>query len=290
MEMNSSRLYAAEQIFARYQADYEALFGPMPPLDDASQFPVLSAQLTGCQPQNPAAPQPVCDGTYHGMPGDHAEFDGMTASNQLAVTTVVVNAGKAIGAFERLLTCGPSPFDAWMHGSTTAVSRSAQRGAAVFVGKGGCVQCHAGPFMSDQQFHNVGLEPQIVQQAFIDANDQGAATGIAEAIADPLNSLGIFSDGSDGRLPATVSPQRLGAFRTPTLRCVSMRPTWMHTGQMGSLAAVVAFFNMGGNISGYPGTSEIHPIGLTDLDQRDLVAFMQALEGPGADPSYLQSP
>jgi Di-haem cytochrome c peroxidase len=106
VEMNSSRLYAAEQIFARYQADYEAVFGPMPPLDDASQFPVLSAQLTGCQPQNPAAPQPVCDGTYHGMPGDHAEFDGMTASNQLAVTTVVVNAGKAIGAFERLLTCG----------------------------------------------------------------------------------------------------------------------------------------------------------------------------------------
>ncbi|MGA3122732.1 MAG: cytochrome c peroxidase [Polyangiaceae bacterium] len=290
VEMNSSRLYAAEQIFARYQADYEAVFGPMPPLDDASQFPVLSAQLTGCQPQNPAAPQPVCDGTYHGMPGDHAEFDGMTASNQLAVTTVVVNAGKAIGAFERLLTCGPSPFDAWMHGSTTAVSRSAQRGAALFVGKADCVQCHAGPFMSDEQFHNVGLEPQIVQQAFIDSNDQGAASGIAEAIADPLNSLGVFSDGGDGRLPAMVVPQMVGAFRTPTLRCVSMRPTWMHTGQMGSLAAVVAFFNSGGNHSGYPGTSEIHPLGLTDLDQRDLVAFMQALDGPGPDPSYLQSP
>jgi cytochrome c peroxidase len=290
VEMNSSRLYAAEQIFVHYQAEYEAVFGPMPPLDDASQFPPLSAQLTGCQPQNPSDPQPTCDGTFHGMPGDGAEFDSMTPSNQTAVTSVVVNAGKAIGAFERLLTCGPSPFDAWVHGSATAMTRAAQRGAAVFVGKGACVTCHAGPFLSDGQFHNVGLEPQTVQQAFIDSNDPGAFAGIAAAIVDPLNSLGGFSDGSDGRLPAAVVPAMLGAFQTPTLRCVNMRPTFMHTGQIGSLSGVVAFFNQGGNIGGYPGDSEIHSLGLTALDQSDLVLFMQALDGPGADPRLQQAP
>jgi cytochrome c peroxidase len=290
VEMNSSRLYAAEQIFVRYQAAYEAVFGPMPSLDDTSQFPPLSAQLTGCQPQNPGDPQPTCDGTFHGMPGDHAEFDGMTPNNQTAVTGVVANAGKAIGAFERLLACGPSPFDAWVHGSATAMTRAAQRGAAVFVGKGGCVTCHAGPFLSDGQFHNVGLEPQTVQQTFIDSNDPGAFAGIAAAILDPLNSLGNFSDGSDGRLPAVVVPAMLGAFQTPALRCVNMRPTFMHTGQIGTLAGVVAFFNQGGNGSGYPGTSEIHSLGLTALDQSDVVAFMQALDGPGPGPSLQQSP
>jgi cytochrome c peroxidase len=217
------------------------------------------------------------------MPGDRAEFDGMTADDQTAVTTVVVNAGKAIGAYERLLSCGQAPFDAWMHGSTTAVSRAAERGAALFVGSAGCVTCHAGPFMSDQQFHNVGLAPEIVQQAFIDSNDQGAATGVAQLLASPLNSLGPFSDGTDGRVPASVTPAMNGAFLTPMLRCVALRPTFMHTGQVGTLAQVVALFNQGGDApGGYPGTSEIHALGLSDLDQSDLVAFLQALTGPGA--------
>jgi cytochrome c peroxidase len=287
--MNSSRLFMAEQIFAEYKAPYEAVFGPMPPLGDASQFPPLSATLTGCQPMNPTDPAPVCDGTFHGSPGDHAEYDGMTTANQTAVTRVVVNAGKAIGAFERLLTCGPTPFDAWMHGGAP-VSRAAQRGAGLFVGSAGCVSCHSGPFMSDQQFHNVGLEPQLVQQAFVDSNDQGAATGIAAAIADPLNTLGPFSDGSDGRLPAMVTAAMTGAFRTPMMRCVSLRPSFMHTGQLGSLSDAVAFFNGGGDDTGYPGQSEIHPLALTTLNASDLVAFLESLAGPGAAAQYLKAP
>jgi cytochrome c peroxidase len=289
VEMNSSRLFMAEQIHGTHQADYEAVFGPMPPLDDTAQFPALSASLTGCQPKNPTDPQPTCDGTFHGSPGDGAEYDGMTAANQTAVTRVVVNVGKALGAFERRLTCGAGPFDAWMHGGA-AISRAAQRGAALFVGRGDCVRCHSGPFLSDQQFHNVGVTPQMVQQAFIDSNDQGAAKGIAAAIADPLNTAGAFSDGNDGRLPATVTASMLGAFRTPILRCVGQRPTFMHTGQIGTLAAVVAFFSGGGGSTGYPGSSEIHPLGLSALEQNDLVAFLQALTGPGADPAYQHAP
>jgi cytochrome c peroxidase len=289
VEMNSSRLYAAEQIYAKYEAAYEAVFGPMPPLDDTTQFPALSAELTGCQPMNPSSPAPVCDGTFHGMPGDHAEYDSMTPANQTAVTRVVVNAGKAIGAFERLLTCGTTPFDTWMHGGTPP-SRAAQRGAAVFVGDGKCTSCHAGPFMSDQRFHDVGLEPTIVQQAFVDSNDQGAETGIAFAITNPINSESPFSDGNDGRLPSAVTPAMNGAFRTPMMRCVSLRPTFMHTGQLQTLADVVAFFNAGGNDTGYPGTNELAPLGLTALQQSDLVAFLEALAGPGVAPALMQPP
>lgn len=290
VEMNSSRLYMARQIYETYQAEYEAVFGPMPDLDDTTQFPPLAADLTGCLPPNRTNPPPICDGPFHGMPGDNAEYDGMTPANQTAVTQLVVNAGKAIGAFERELTCGPTPFDAWMHGDTGAISRSAQRGAAVFVGKGQCVGCHSGPFLSDQQFHNVGLSPIVVQQGFIDADDTGAGSGLLQLIASPLNSESPFSDGTDGRVPVTVSPAMNGAFRTPILRCVGMRPTFMHTGQMGTLAEVVAFFNQGGDPAGrYPGTSEISSLGLSDQDQSDLVAFLQALTGPGA-PAELQAP
>jgi cytochrome c peroxidase len=283
VEMNSSRLYAAEQVFRKYRATYEALFGPMPALDQAASFPQISATLTGCQPKNRTDPQPTCDGPFHGSPGDHAEFDGMSPAHQTAVSAVIVNVGKALAAYERTLACGPSRFDAWVRGDGSALSRSAQRGALLFVGKGQCVGCHSGPYLSDQKFHNVGLQPITVQQAFIDANDRGAATGIAAALLDPVSSRGSFSDGNDGRLPSAVSSEMEGAFRTPGLRCVSRRPSFMHTGQIRTLLAVVQFFDRGGSPSGYPGKSEISALRLTPVEVDDLTEFLAALDGL-ADP------
>jgi cytochrome c peroxidase len=289
VEMNSSRLFAAEQIYALYLADYEAIFGPMPPLNDTTRFPPLSADLTGCHPST-VDPQPTCNGTEHGMPGDHAEFDGLAPADQDAVTRVVVNMGKALGAYERLISCGPGRFDQWMHGQASALSDSEQHGAEIFVGRGKCVTCHSGPYFSDQQFHNVGLQPTMVAVVFIDADDPGAIVGLADAIADPLNVAGEFSDGNDGRLPASVKPSMNGAFRTPTLRCASRRPTFMHTGQLSSFAEVVSFFAQGGNPFGYLGESEIAPLGLSQQDQADLVAFLGTLDGPGPEANLEEKP
>jgi cytochrome c peroxidase len=289
VEMNSSRLYAAEQVYSLYRTEYEAIFGPMPPLDDTTRFPPLSADQTGCQPTT-ADPQPTCNGTEHGLPGDGAEFDSLSAADQDAVNRVVVNVGKAIGAYERLLTCGPGRFDQWMHGQTDALSESEQRGAGIFVGRGQCVSCHSGPYLSDQQFHNVGLQPAIVAVVFIDSADPGAFSGLAAAIADPLSVAGPYSDGNDGRLPAAVDAKMNGAFRTPILRCASQRPTFMHTGQLSSLADVVAFFTRGGDAFGYPGSNEIAPLGLSAQDQADLVAFLQTLDGPGPASSLTTQP
>ena len=82
-----------------------------------------------------------------------------------------------------------------------------------------------------------------------------------------------------------------GAFRTPILRCVSQRPSFMHTGQMATLGEVVAFFAQGGDPFGYPGTNELAGVslGLSAQDQTDLVAFLRALDGPGPA-AQLRSP
>jgi cytochrome c peroxidase len=288
VEMNSSRLFVAEQLYALYRSDYEAVFGPMPPLDDTTRFPALSATMTGCQPST-ADTAPTCNGSEHGLPGDGAEYDGMASADQKAVTQVVVNMGKALGAYERLLACGPSRFDQWIQGQASALSASEQRGAQIFIGRGQCSGCHSGPYLSDQKFHNVGLQPVAVAVTFIDANDPGAFAGLSAAITDPLNVKGPFSDGDDDRLPASVDMTLLGAFRTPTLRCASERPSFMHTGQLATLGQVVAFFTRGGDAFGYEGTREISPLSLSAQDQSDLVAFLAALQGPGAAAS-LQHP
>lgn len=286
-EMNSSRLFTAQQIFARYREAYEQVFGLMPELDDTIRFPPLSPDETGCQPSGAVVQPERCEGSFRGSPGDQGEYDGMAPADQEAVNRVVINFGKAIAAYERLLTCGPSRFDAWMHGDGALLTPSEQRGAKVFIGAGKCVDCHSGPFFSDHAFHNVGLRPGQVAAAFYDLDDRGAALGIAAALVDPLNSRGTFSDGDDGRLPAKLPPGSEGAFRTPMLRCVSRRPSFMHTAQLRTLESVIEFFDQGGHPSGYPGTSVIAPLGLDATQKADLAAFLRSLDGPGADPSLL---
>lgn len=287
VEMNSSRLYAAQQVFVHYATEYAALFGELPPLDDVSRFAPLAADQTGCRNLDR---DNKCAGKVRGAPGDGAEFDALTAEDQEAVTRVWVNMGKALGAYQRLLHCGPGRFDAWVAGDEAALNRAEQRGAALFVGKGRCVTCHSGPYLSDEKFHNVGLQPQLVATVFIDANDPGAAVGLEHLMADPLNAMGIFSDGYDDRLPETLGPELTGAFRTPKLRCVAQRPSFMHTGHVGSLADVVAFFDRGGDSFGFLGTSELSPLDLTERERADLVAFLKALDGPGPEPALLAPP
>lgn len=287
VEMNSSRLYAAQRVFEHHRPEYEAIFGALPPLDDVDRFPVLSGVETGCRQLDRYS---KCTGTLRGMPGDGAEFDGMAEADQDAVTRVWVNVGKALGAYQRLLTCGAAPFDAWMGGDADAIERAAQRGAGLFVGKAGCVSCHSGPYFSDERFHNVGLQPKVVATAFIDADDPGASVGLAQAAVDPLSVLGSYSDGDDGRLPAELNDQYLGAFRTPRLRCVAERPSFMHTGHVMSLEDVVDFFDRGGDHFGFPGTSELSPLDLTPRERADLVAFLKTLSGAGPDQALLTPP
>jgi cytochrome c peroxidase len=285
-EMNSSRLFVAQQIAARYAADYEALFGPLPPLGDANRFPRLDAAHTGCDRLAGKGTPPSC----HGMPGDRAEYDGMRSADQDAVTRVVANAGRALGAYARLLTCGQGRFDRWVAGDATALSHSEQRGAALFIGKGRCLGCHTGPFFTDQQFHNVGLAPATVAVVFSDRGDRGAAQGLAAALIDPLNVRGKYSDGDDGRLPSEVSSAMEGAFRTPSLRCVMRRPSLMHTGQLRTVDEAIAFFDRGGHPAGYPGKNELVPLGLSDRERTDLAAFLQTLEGPGPTRALIAAP
>jgi len=285
LEMNSSRLYVAEELARRYKSDYEAVFGQgtLDALADGQRFPPLSADKTGCsltqKIDQPRAlpPNPIYQ--CHGMPGDGAEFDAMTPDDQSLVTRVVVNLGKAIAAYERGITCGPGRFDAWVAGDAKALSSSEQRGAKIFVGKGQCATCHSGPFFSDQKFHNVGLKEIKTKEGILNGNDHGAAVDLPFAKADPVGILGPFSDGNDGRLPDAIGLEYDGAFRTPTLRCVNRRPSFMHSGTSHTLEEVVAFFSRGGDNSGFQGASTITPLGLAGEEIQDLVAFLKALDG-----------
>jgi cytochrome c peroxidase len=154
---------------------------------------------------------------------------------------------KAIAAFERTVVTGPSPYDRYVAGETTALSAAAQRGMAVFSGKGRCVLCHGGPMLSDQSFHNLGV-------------------GMSREKPDM------------GREAVTKNPQDRGRFKTPTLRNVALTWPYFHDGSARSLDDVLEFYDRGGQPNGNL-DSVVRPLRLTDGEQADLKAFLEALTG-----------
>ena len=286
VEMNSSRLFVAQQISALYRADYEAIFGAdaLAPLADTARFPALTPETTGCRLtsaiDHPRAQPPDPSYECHGVPGDGAEYDSLSAEDQDLVTRVVVNMGKAVAAYERTLRCGPGRFDDWAHGNSEALTPSEQHGFELFVGKGKCASCHSGPYFSDQSVHALGLAEGPTRAGILNDDDRGALQDLEAAKADPLGITGSYSDGDDGRLPETLGPELDGAFRTPTLRCVASRPSFMHSGLLRTLEDVVAFHDRGGDAPGsYHGKSELVPLGLDDAERTDLVLFLRTLDG-----------
>lgn len=274
-EFNSSRLYVAQQIIRLYKAEYEAVFGPLPVLN----YPALPAGNAGCTD----------------LPADYSTHDTCSVPGQQdeVVTRIVTNFGKAIQAYTRTLTCGRSRFDDWIDGDASALTVDEQAGALLFVTKGGCDQCHSGPYMTDQKFHNIGVPGDLIPFTDVNtANDPGAAEALAEVRKDWLNSKGRFSDGDDHRLdglPGNLSGL-LGAFRTPSLRCVTRHLTFMHNGVFRSIQDVMRFFSKGGTETNFVGTSVNYARNFTDQEQAQMIAFLRALDGDGPDPAALEPP
>jgi cytochrome c peroxidase len=154
---------------------------------------------------------------------------------------------KAIAAFERSIVSGPSPFDLFMAGDRSAMSASAQRGMAVFNGKGHCTPCHSGAMFSDQSFHNIGVG--------MDAEKPDA-----------------------GRSAISKDERDWGKFKTPGLRNVAKTPPYLHNGAEATLMDVVNYYDRGG-IPNRNLDPAMLPLHLTGTEKNDLVAFLEALTG-----------
>jgi len=156
----------------------------------------------------------------------------------------------ALAAFERTFVSPRSAFDDYNFGrNPPALTPAAQRGWAIFSGKGHCIQCHAvsrsNHFLSDSAYHNTGI--------------------------------GARSDQRDlGRFYSTLNLTDRGKFRTPSLRNVAARPPYMHDGSFTSLAQVVDYYNRGGTPNEELDRL-VRPLYLTANEQSDVVSFLQSL-------------
>ena len=238
--MNGDRLRLAHVVFSKYRTDYEAVFGPMEPAigSDATRFP--------------ASAKPKAAGAADGP------WEAMAATDQMTINVILANFGKVLEAYTRKLIGGSSPFDRFVAGEAAALSASEVRGLKLFVGTAGCVACHSGPMLSDDQFHNIGLAQS---GPHVPATDNGRFADITALLASGFNTLGAYSDDkTTGRLEGLVSPpldDTKGQFRTASLRNVALTPPYMHAGQLPTLADVVDHYDQA--------ASTVPPVGSTVL-------------------------
>jgi len=161
---------------------------------------------------------------------------------------------RSIAVFERTLLTTNSPYDLYTYyEKKDAISSSAKRGMDLFMGdKADCSKCHTPPHFSNFSFEN---------------------NAIHEVYAD------------SGRMRLTSLEADRALFKVASLRNVALTAPYMHDGSMLRLVDVINHYNDGGFVHVNKSTL-IRPLGLTEQEKADLLAFLEAL----TDESFINNP
>ena len=189
----------------------------------------------------------------------------------------------ALATFERSISKDMSDFDYFMAGIKTRLTDQQIKGLHIFRTKANCMNCHNGPFLSDNKFHNLNVT------YYKDEKRQDL-----------------------GRYVVTHNTEDVGKFRTPSLRNVMQTGPWFHNGIFKDMRVVLNQYNMGMGMMGtiYKTPSKEDPmrpvvsphirnLNLTSEESDAVVAFLESLseirgsfdfpELPGKDSKKLNS-
>jgi cytochrome c peroxidase len=165
---------------------------------------------------------------------------------------------KALGAFERTIVSEAVRFDSFVAGRYNAMTDEELSGLHLFRTDARCLNCHNGPLLTDDKFHNIGLS--FYGRAFEDL----------------------------GRYNVTGEAADVGAFRTPSLRDVTRTGPYMHNGLF-DIDELLRLYNAGmpndriraDETHKTPAPTKsphLRPLGLNSIDLADLAAFLESLE------------
>lgn len=306
---SATPLAQARFLYLKYQPEYDAAF-PDTPLDPRLGLPTTDPNsvypLTGGPKSSPAA----ADGPFEKMPQDAQDN----------ISQIRANLGRLFDAYPRKLLTPESPFQKYVRDRDfSQLSPTAKLGLGLFIGKAACNECHTGPTLTDNQFHNVGAPnlafiPNTTTAITPNRGRAGAMQAILNNLAtvqanpaSPLifNGAGKYSDnqalGLQRLLDVQTEDQQHcktrdpttnactlydetleGAFRTMSLLNVAQTAPYFHSGTVTSLEDVVRQYNAGGGpLGSYVGTvsPKIRPLLLTETEIAELVEFLGTLTG-----------
>lgn len=159
------------------------------------------------------------------------------------------NLATAFSAFEKTLETVDSKFDDWSN-NLKKLTAQEERGRALFVGdKAKCFDCHRMEDFTTDEFKNIGL--------YNSGN---------------LNDAGLYN--------ISNKETDKGKFKTPGLRNIAVTAPYMHNGMFKTLDEVLEYYNNPQKF--VPDAINIDdvlkkPLGLTDTEKKDIVAFLKTL-------------
>ncbi len=184
-------------------------------------------------------------------------FNAAYGDDQITYERIV----SALATFQRTIKSQPSKVDQFIDGKYNAMTDQEIYGMHLFRTKGRCMNCHNGPDLTDDKFHNIGLT--YYKRQYQDL----------------------------GRYNITENPDDVGKFKTPTLRDLMLTRPWMHNGLFDNLEGVVNIYNSGMHMIDptdaqkaadplYPITDPLlKPLKLTREETKAIVAFLESLSG-----------
>jgi cytochrome c peroxidase len=155
----------------------------------------------------------------------------------------------AIATFQRTIVSGNSPYDRYLAGDKSALTKQQKDGLDFFNKKGECAECHSGPNLTDEKFANVGI-------------------GMDQSRPDP------------GRGALTKKRSDFGKFKVPTLRDLARRAPYMHDGSIKTLSDALDIYAKGGLPNPHLDT-RLTPFYLDEQTKQALLTFLDSLNGEG---------
>jgi len=198
--------------------------------------------------------------------------------------------GLAVDLYESTLVSDQTPFDKFLAGDHAALTPEERQGFSIFDGGGKCSNCHGGPELTNASAENVQSQPLEAmemadgQMATYDngfynigvrPTEDDKGLGGNDPFGKPLSMTRLAA------VPGKIAAD--GAFKVPSLRNVALTAPYFHNGGQATLRQVVDFYSRGGDFAEHNRDNfdvDVEPIGLSNKQKDELVAFLNALTDP----------
>lgn len=149
---------------------------------------------------------------------------------------------RSIAAFERSLISNQSRYDL-MKAGKLEFSSDEKAGMDLFTKKLNCIKCHSDVNLGNSMTFNNGLYEEYSDQ---------------------------------GRFRVTLKEEDKAKFKVPTLRNIALTFPYMHDGSLPDLLSVIRHYESGGK-NHVNKSKLIEPFQLTELEEKQLIAFLESL-------------
>jgi cytochrome c peroxidase len=213
---------------------------------------------------------------------------------------LLVNVAKAIAAWQETLVSPPAAFDRFRDAlargdaeAAAAYPAAAKRGLRLFLGRGQCATCHAGPLFSNGEFGDIGvpffIKPERGRSGSPGRHQAPAGEPLQPARHDHNDDA--TRDNATGTRFLRPEHRNFGEFKVPTLRNLILTAPYMHNGSLATLRDVVRHYSeLDEDRLHADGERILKPLRLSQKEGGDLVAFLESLSPDRPQPAPASPP